>query len=373
MTEPDSAAVGPTRRAILVATDLSPYSVGTMLRTLGVLVAAAAIFSGTAAARDHVVIVGSSTVYPFAVSVAHHFAEATGHPVPAIRSTGTGEGFRLFCAGLGDEHPDVANASRRLTRGEWDQCAENGVTAIVEVKIGYDGIVVANARQAPFVTLSSRQIFLALAKTVPHHGALVPNPYRRWIEISLTLPAYPIRVLGPPSSSGTRDTFVELALRDGCESFALIRDLKETDARRYHEVCATLRDDGPYVDAGENDALIVEQLAADESALGIFGYSFLSRNRDLIKGSPINGEAPTFDTIARGDYPLARPLYFYFKEAHVQTIPGLREYVAEFTDEWSLGPEGYLIDEGLIPLQKQERRSNFQRARELTTVGRDDL
>ena len=344
-----------------------------MPRTLAVLVAVASIFSGTAAARDHVVIVGSSTVYPFAVSVAQHFAEATGHPVPAISSTGTGEGFRLFCAGSGDRHPDVALASRRLTRGEWDQCVEHGVTGIVEVKIGNDGIVVANAKRAPFVTLSSRQIYLALAKTVPHHGALVPNPYRRWIEISLTLPAYPIRVLGPPSSSGTRDTFVELALRDGCETFELIQELKEKDERRYHEVCETLRDDGPYVNAGENDALIVEQLAADKSALGIFGYSFLAQNRDLIKGSAINGEEPTFASIARGDYSYSRPLYFYFKKAHMEMIPGLREYVAEFTNEWSLGPEGYLIDEGLIPLQRQERRSNFQRARQLTTVERNDL
>ena len=344
-----------------------------MHRTLSLLVAVASIFSGTATARDHVVIVGSSTVYPFAVSVAQHFAQATGYPAPAIRSTGTGDGFRLFCAGSGEEHPDVANASRRLTKSEWDQCAENGVTGIVEVKIGYDGIVVANARQAPFVTLSSRQIFLALAKTVPYNGALVPNPYRRWIEISLTLPAYPIRVLGPPSSSGTRDTFVELGLRAGCETLELIQDLKEKDEQRYHEVCETLRDDGPYADAGENDALIVEQLAADKSSLGIFGYSFLARNRDLIKGSAINGEEPTSASIARGDYPLSRPLYFYFKKANARTIPGLREYVAEFTNEWSLGPEGYLTDEGLIPLPRQERRSNFQRAQQLTTVGRDDL
>ena len=267
--------------------------------TLSILLVLVALAAQSASGRDRLLVVGSSTVYPFAVRVGEEFVGSTGQPTPEIRGTGTGEGFRLFCTGAGESHPDVVNASRRLTKAEWDLCAANGVTDLVEIKIGYDGIVVANAKRAPFISLSSKQIFLALAETVPLDGELVSNPYKRWIEISLTLPSYPIRVLGPPTSSGTRDAFVQLAMTKGCETFTVLQELKRSDVDAYRKVCGTLRTDGPYVESGEDDALIVDQLDEDRSALGIFGYSFLDRNRDRIKGSAVNGEEPTSSTIGR--------------------------------------------------------------------------
>ena len=327
----------------------------------------------TAAAEHTIKVVGSSTVYPFAERVAAQFSKMTGHDAPLEESTGTGEGFRRFCAGTGDAHPDVANASRRIRRTEMASCAANGVGDIVEIKIGYDGIAVANAKDAPFFSLNHRQLFLALAETVPYDGALVPNPYKKWMEISLTLPSFEIRVFGPPSTSGTRDSFIRLVLEKGCRSFPEIQALKERSPERYHEVCRTLRSDGAYIDSGENDELIVDKLAADPSALGIFGYSFLDRNRNLIKASGIAGIRPGFHNIANGRYSLVRPLYIYVKKDRVGKVSGLREYVDEFTNEWTLGPDGYLVEEGLVPLPKESRKKNYYVARELKPLSIDDL
>ena len=326
-----------------------------------------------AAADRKINVVGSSTVYPFAIKVADQFSKMTGQKVPMEVSTGTGEGFRRFCAGIGDAHPDVNNASRRIQRTEMDLCMTNGVGDIVEIKIGYDGIALANAKDAPFFSFNHRHLFLALAKTVPYNGSLVPNPYRKWMEISLTLPRFEIRVLGPPSTSGTRDSFIRLVLEKACDSFPEIKALKEQSPMRYQEVCTTLRSDGVYIDSGENDDLIVKELAADPSALGIFGYSFLDRSRDLIKGSSIDGDRPDFHSIASGGYSLARPLYIYVKKDRMGDVPGLREYVEEFTNEWTLGPDGYLVEEGLIPLPKEERKKNYYIAKELRPLSIDDL
>ncbi len=326
----------------------------------------------TSAAQE-IKVVGSSTVYPFAKRVAEEFSKRTGQPVPLEESTGTGEGFRRFCAGEGGTHPDITNASRRIQRSELKSCAANGVGQIVEVKIGYDGITIANAKNAPFFSLNHRQLFLALAATVPYNGNLVPNPYKKWMEISLTLPSFDILVFGPPATSGTRDSFIRLVMEKGCSSFPEIQALRERSPEQYREICGTLRSDGRYVDSGENDDLIVEKLVANPAALGIFGYSFLDRNRERIKGSSIAGDRPDFNSIARGRYSLVRPLYIYVKKDRVVDHPELREYLEEFTNEWTIGPDGYLIEEGLIPLPKEERKQNYYIARELKPVSVDDL
>lgn len=329
---------------------------------------------GIATADDQrISVVGSSTVYPFAKMVADQFSMMTGHDLPLEESIGTAEGFRLFCTGIGNAHPDVANASRRIKRSEMESCMANGVGDIVEIKIGYDGITVANAKDAPFFNLSHRHLFLALAKTVPYSGVLVANPYRKWMEISLTLPSFEIHVFGPPSTSGTRDSFIKLVLEKACSGFPEIQALKEHSPERYKEVCSTLRSDGVYIDSGENDYLIVEKLDADPSALGIFGFSFLDRNRDRIKGSGIAGIRPEFSSIVSGQYSLVRPLYMYVKKERVGKVPGLREYIDEFTNEWSLGPDSYLAEEGLVPLPREERKKNSYIAKKLKPLSIDDL
>ena len=332
----------------------------TTLIAVSVSVLAASSLATTAraqAARDYISVVGSSTVYPFATVVAEQFGRGTRFRAPKIESTGSGGGIRLFCNGVGVEHPDIANSSRRIRQSELELCARNGVTDVIEVKIGYDGIVLANAISAPRYSLSREQIFLALAKQVPDpagSGALVANPYRRWNDIDPSLPAVDIEVLGPPPTSGTRDAFVELVMDVGCAAFPEIEQL-EGDA---HQVaCQTLREDGRFIEAGENDNLIVQKLEANPDALGIFGYSFLDQNYDKVQGSVIDGVVPEFEAIADGSYPVARPLYFYVKKAHVGVIPGIEEFLREFTSEAAVGEFGYLTDRGLIPLPEAERQA----------------
>ena len=320
--------------------------------------------------RDYVYIVGSSTVYPFATVVAERFGRGTEFKTPKVESTGSGGGLKLFCDGVGTDHPDIANSSRAIKQSEIDACASNGVTDIVEVKIGYDGIVIANAIDAPTVPMSRRDIFLALAKQVPGNaeGELKDNPYRTWADVNPELPATRIEVLGPPPTSGTRDAFVELAMEGGCNTVDWIKALKSTDENRYKSICHTIREDGAFVEAGENDNLIVQKLEANPGAFGIFGFSFLDQNTEKVKGTPVDGVAPTFDSIADGDYPVSRPLYFYAKKAHVDVIPGLRGYLREFTSDRAWGDEGYLSDRGLIPLPDEERRRIATDVRELNPI-----
>ena len=320
--------------------------------------------------RDYVYVVGSSTVYPFATVVAERFGRGSEFKTPKIESTGSGGGLKLFCDGVGVDHPDVANSSRAIKHSEVDSCAKNGVTEIVEVKIGYDGIVIANARNSTPITLSRRDIFLALAKKVPgpKEGELIANPYVTWADVNPNLPAAKIEVLGPPPTSGTRDAFVELAMEGGCKSAQWIKDLKSTDKNQYKAICHTIREDGAFVEAGENDNLIVQKLQANPNAFGIFGFSFLDQNKEKVKGATIDGIAPTFDAIAEGDYPVSRPLYFYVKKAHVDVIPGLRGYLREFTSERAWGEEGYLSDRGLIPMPDEERFAVAKNVRELTPL-----
>jgi len=322
------------------------------------------------AGRDYVYVVGSSTVYPFATVVAERFGRSTEFKTPKIESTGSGGGLKLFCDGVGVDYPDVTNSSRAIKQSEVDSCAANGVTDIIEVKIGYDGIVFANAIGAETLTLSRADIFLALAKEVPGEakGELIENPYATWADVNPELPAIKIEVLGPPPTSGTRDAFVELAMEGGCKATPWIKALKSTDKYAYKAICHTIREDGAFVEAGENDNLIVQKLQANPDAFGIFGFSFLDQNMEKVKGSLIDGVAPTFDVIADGVYPVSRPLFFYVKKAHVDVIPGLRGFLREFTSERAWGEEGYLSDRGLIPMPDAERGEVAAAVRNLTPL-----
>ncbi len=318
---------------------------------------ASVALTDAAEARDQIRIVGSSTVFPFAAVVAEEFGKTTDNKTPVVESTGSGGGLKLFCAGVGVNHPDITNASRRIKLSEVDRCAENGVTDITEVKFGFDGIVLANSKAIEPFSITLQQLFLALAKDVPSDGGIVANPNQTWADVDASLPAVNIEVLGPPPTSGTRDAFVELAMEGGCKTFPDIEALKKRDKKAYKVLCHSIREDGAFVEAGENDNLIVQKLKANPGALGIFGYSFLDQNRDKVQGSTINGIAPDFDTIADGSYPVSRSMYFYVKKAHVGVIPGIEEYIATFTDEDAWGPYGYLADKGLIPLPDADREA----------------
>ena len=322
--------------------------------------------AGAQSARDYISIVGSSTVYPFATVVAEQYGRSSSFKTPKIESTGSGGGLKLFCAGVGVEHPDITNASRRIKQSEYDRCAANGVKEIIEVKIGYDGIVLANSKKTAPLKLTRKDIFLALAKDVPDPKGgekLVPNPYKTWKDVNPALPAKSIEVLGPPPTSGTRDAFVELAMEGGAKKFDWIKAMKKKDKKMYKAVCHTVREDGAYVEAGENDNLIVQKLEANPNALGIFGFSFLDQNMDKIQGSFVDGVQPTFEAIADGQYPVSRPLFFYVKKAHVNVIPGIQEYLEEFTSDKAWGEEGYLSEKGMIPMPTEERakfRANIE-------------
>ncbi len=312
----------------------------------------------TSGGRDQIKIVGSSTVYPFSTAVAEAFGKTSKFKTPIVESTGSGGGLKLFCSGVGERHPDITNASRRIKTSEVELCAQNGVTEIVETKVGYDGIVFANSRKAPQLNVTLQQIFLALAKDVPDgKGGLKPNPYTRWNEIDAGLPNDRIEVMGPPPTSGTRDAFVELAMEGGCKTFPSIAALKSSDKNTYKAVCHSMREDEAFVESGENDNLIVQKLNANPKAYGIFGYSFLDQNSGQVQGATINDVAPTFENIADNSYPVARSLYFYTKKAHVGVIPGLQDFLAEFLGNRASGPDGYLADKGLIPMPQAEHEA----------------
>jgi len=323
-----------------------------------------------AAERDAISIVGSSTVYPFATTVAEHFGKAGKFSTPKIESTGTGGGMKLFCAGVGIDTPDITNASRAIKPSERDACASNGVTSIIEVKIGYDGIVVANSKATKRMELTLQDLYLALAKEVPAKSGetLIPNPNKTWKDVNPLLPDTKIEVIGPPPTSGTRDSFAELAMEGGCSAFAWIKAIKSSDEPRFQKMCRTIREDGAYIEAGENDNLIVQKLVADTSALGIFGFSYLDENTDKIQASMIKGALPTFETISNFSYPIARPLFFYVKKAHIGKVPGIPEYIAEFTSAKAMGSEGYLADKGMIPLSADEFARVAKSANALTAM-----
>lgn len=324
--------------------------------SLAALVVAGALTATGAQAqsRDQIRIVGSSTVFPYTQAVAEQFAAATGGAAPVVESTGTGGGMQIFCGGVGPDHPDITGASRAMKKSEFELCAQNGVDSVTEVLIGYDGLSVAHAQQGPDLSLTKAQLFQALAAEVEVDGQVVANPYKNWNEIDAALPATPINVFGPPPTSGTRDAFVELVMHPGCDAFEAIKALEK---ERKEEVCSRMRQDGPFIEAGENDNLIVQRLTADSNALGIFGYSFLFENSDKLKDVAIEGVEASFETIASGEYPVSRPLFIYVKNAHRGVIPGLEEFVAEYVSDAAFGDEGYLSERGLIPLPAAEREA----------------
>lgn len=319
--------------------------------------AAAAAAPTPAPARDYLNIVGSSTVYPFSTVVAEQFGKTSQFKAPKVESTGSGGGLKLFCEGVGPKYPDVANASRRIKPSEVADCNKNGVKDIVEVKIGYDGIVFANSKKSKQLQVTLRQLWLALAKQVAgtEPGKVIPNPNTKWSDIDKSLPAVKIEVLGPPPTSGTRDAFVELAMDAGCKTFEWVKALEATDKKKFQEICQTMREDGAFIEAGENDNLIVQKLQANPTAFGIFGFSFLDQNAEAIQASSIGGNAPTFETISAGSYPLSRPLFMYVKKQHIGVVPGIAEYLAEFTSPKAWGPDGYLASKGMIPMSDAER------------------
>jgi len=341
------------------------------LLALSAALAASAISMSAYAQRDYISVVGSSTVYPFSTVVAERFGKSTKFATPKVESTGSGGGLKLFCSGVGSATPDITNASRAIKSSEIKLCAKNGIKDIIEVTVGYDGIVLANTTAAKQFSLSRREIFLALAKNIPNPDGsetLVDNPYKTWNEINSTLPTTKIEVLGPPPTSGTRDAFAELALEGGCKTFPFIKAIKKQDKKKYKAICHAVREDGAYVEAGENDNLIVQKLVANPTALGVFGYSFLEQNSDKVQGSIIDGKLPTFDAIAEGDYPVSRSLFFYVKKAHIGVIPGIEEYLAEFTSEKAMGEYGYLAEKGMIPMTDEERASVLSTVKNLTPL-----
>ena len=328
------------------------------MKKLIILCAIVFMFSFTSHARNQISVVGSSTVYPFSTVVAENFGRDTGMKTPKIESTGSGGGMKLFCAGLGVNHPDITNSSRRIKKSELEKCSKAGIE-VVEIKVGYDGIVIANSKKGEKFNFSKRDIFLALAKDVPEGnaegGKLIPNPNKTWKEVNSSLPDIKIEVLGPPPTSGTRDAFNELAIEGGCKTFPNLKAIKKEDKKKYKAICRAVREDGVYIEAGENDNLIVQKLAENKNALGVFGFSFLAENEDKIQGSNIEGNEPTFENIASKAYPVSRPLYFYIKTAHVDVIPGIREFVEAYTSDDAFGPDGYLSERGLIPMPDEER------------------
>jgi phosphate transport system substrate-binding protein len=298
-------------------------------------------------ARDTITIVGSSTVYPFTTTVAERFGKGL-FSTPKVESTGTGGGIKLFCAGIGARHPDAVNASRAMKTSEFKTCQANGVTEILELKIGYDGLVIAEHKSGKMNSLTRKEVYLALAKQVPNPSnpaQLIANPYKTWDQINPAYPVIKIEVLGPPPTSGTRDSFVELFMDAGCTV---------TDEKIKKTACGTIREDGAYIEAGENDNLIVQKLKANPNALGVFGFSFLEENLSILKGIKIDGASPTFETISSGEYVPSRPLFVYVKKGHIDAIPGIKEFVNEYVSNKAIGEDGYLLDKGLIPLQKTE-------------------
>jgi phosphate transport system substrate-binding protein len=353
-------------------------------------IAALTLTSLNVLARDNISIVGSSTVYPFATVVAEKFGKTTSFKTPTIESTGSGGGAKLFCSGNGTSHPDVTNSSRRMKLSEFKKCTAKGIE-VVEILIGFDGVVVANAKVSAPLQLTRKDLFLALAKNVPNpdgSDSLVANPNQTWKDVNSTLPASKIAVFGPPPTSGTRDAFAELAMEGGCKQFAWIKDLKEQSKAakkagdkalskslkgQYKGICHTVREDGAYIESGENDNLIVQKLTKNPEALGIFGFSFLEENASKVQASLVEGNAPTFETIGDKTYPISRPLYFYIKKNHVGVIPGIEEYAAEFTKESTWGEEGYLTERGMIPLSDDLRAKFAKNAKDLVILTEADF
>ncbi|MCA3647164.1 MAG: PstS family phosphate ABC transporter substrate-binding protein [Methylobacterium sp.] len=332
----------------------------TSFRSTALLAVALLSSTGLAAARDQIRIVGSSTVYPFTTVVAEQLGKTAGVKTPVVESTGTGGGMKLFCDGVGVQFPDATNASRRMKAGEFELCQKNGVKDIMELMIGYDGLTLAFSKKNPPMSLTRAQVFLALAKNVPGpDGKLIPNPYKTWNQIDPSLPNRPIEVLGPPPTSGTRDSFHELVLEPGAEQIPAMKALKASDRKAFDAAWKSIREDGVYVEAGENDNVIVQKLEANPGAVGIFGYSFLEENVSKVQGVKLDGVEPNEETISTLKYPAAREMFVYVKKAHVGVVPGLDKFAQEFVSNRAAGDGGYLEKKGLVPVPK-DRLANSQ-------------
>ena len=324
--------------------------------------------------RNGIWAAGSSTVFPFATRVAENFGRNNpeGAP-PRVEALGTGGGIQAFCQGLGPSTPDIANASRPMKQSEFDKCAANGVTEIVELKIGYDGIVVATARNGASFDFQLDDLYEGLAKEAPGpNGTFVPNPARTWSDINPALPNQRIQVYGPPPTSGTRDAFLELGMTPGAKLIPAVAAVEEQDTDRFEALAHTVREDGAWVDSGENDNAILQTLTRTPGSLGVFGYSFLEQNMDTVKAETIDGVYPTPENISNGTYRLARSLYIYVKKAHIGVTPGLQEFLIEFTSEAAVGQGGYLQDRGLVPLPEPELVQQRAIATALTPMARPE-
>ncbi len=322
----------------------------------------------SASGRNQVWAAGSSTVFPFATRVAENVARTTGGQAAKVESLGTGGGFKLFCGGTGANFPDIANASRAIKKSEFDQCVANGVTEIVEIKIGFDGIVIANAKGSPAFNLTLDQIYRGLAAEVPAGSGFAKNTVKTWKEVDASLPAQSILVYGPPPTSGTRDAFNELAMEQGATKIPALQALKKSDEDSFKAKAHTIRGDGAWVDAGENDNAIVQTLTKTPNALGAFGYSFLENNMDTVKAATVGGVAPTFETISNGSYPISRSLFIYVKKSNIGVTPGLREFVQAFASDAATGKGGYLQQRGLIPLPADQHAAQKAAVEALTPM-----
>jgi phosphate transport system substrate-binding protein len=338
------------------------------------LAATSMVVAGGAEARDQIRIVGSSTVYPFTTAVAEQFGKTSGMKTPVVESTGTGGGIKLFCAGVGESHPDATNASRRLKKGEFESCQKAGVKDIVEIPVGYDGISVAQSKQGTPLKLTLAHMFLAIAKEVPGpDGKLVANPNKNWSDIDKALPNIKIEVLGPPPTSGTRDALHELLLEPGAEQIVAMKELKKADAKAFEKAWKSLREDGAYIEAGENDNVIVAKLDANKNAFGIFGYSFLEENSAKLRGVALDAVEPTYENIASGKYKGSRLLYVYVKKQHVGLVPGLDKFAAEYVSPKAIGEDGYLAKKGLVTLPKAKAEEARKAAVSLMPLTIDPL
>lgn len=353
-------------------------SVKSRLTQAGLLAAGAVTagligLAGVAAARDQIRIVGSSTVYPFTTAVAEQFGKSGAGKTPVVESTGTGGGMKLFCAGVGEGHPDLTNASRAMKKSEFEECQKNGVKDIVEIKVGIDGLTIAQSKAGPTTKLSMEQVFLALAAQVPDKdGKLVDNPNKNWADIDPSLPNVKIEVLGPPPTSGTRDSFHELFMEVGAKKVEALKELQK-DAKAFEKVWKSVRKDGAYVEAGENDNVIVQKLEANKNAYGIFGYSFLEENAAKLKGASIDGVDPTYDAISSGKYKGARPLFVYVKKQHIGVVPGIDKFVAEYTSGKALSKDGYLARKGLVALPKGDLDKVMADAKSMKALAASDV
>jgi phosphate transport system substrate-binding protein len=327
-----------------------------------------AVASNAHAARDYVWAAGSSTVFPFSTRVAENYAKKTGKKAPKVESLGTGGGIKMFCGGMGEKFPDIANASRPMKKSEFEACKAKGVTNIVELKIGFDGIVIAMDKKAPDYNFKLEHLYLGLAQNALRGGKLVANPYKNWREIGAGLPSNRILVYGPPPTSGTRDAWIELAIESGAAKFPTLKALKASDEKAFKAKVNPMRTDGGWIDSGENDNAIVGTIEKTPGALGVFGYSFLEENGNRIKAASVNGVKPSAKTIADGSYPVSRSLYIYVKKDAVGVTPGLKEFLIEFTSDAAAGRGGYLQSRGLIPLPVSQHEAVKATANKLTLM-----